>query len=50
MRLVTWNCNLSLSRKLPRLIGLAPDVAIIQECERDLENLPSGAQYLSGRK
>jgi len=46
MRLVTWNCNLSLSRKLPRLMSLAPDLGIIQECERDLKNLPDHAQYL----
>ena len=45
MRLVTWNCNLSLSRKLPRIVGLAPDLAIIQECERDVEALPDGAHY-----
>jgi exonuclease III len=46
MRLVSWNCNQSLSRKLPRLLALAPDLAVIQECERNLEDLPDGATYL----
>ncbi len=45
MRLVTWNCNLSLSRKLPRIVALAPDVAIVQECERDVLGLPKDAHY-----
>lgn len=36
MRLVTWNCNLSLSRKLNLLLNLQPDIAVIQECEEAL--------------
>ena len=40
-RLVTWNCNHQLGRKLGKLLELAPDVAVIQECERDLD-VPEG--------
>ena len=36
MRVVTWNCNLSLAKKLDSLLELDPDVAVIQECEEDL--------------
>lgn len=36
MRLVTWNCNLSLSRKIDMLLALRPDIAVIQECEEAL--------------
>jgi exonuclease III len=46
MRLVTWNCNLSLSRKLNRIVDLKPDIAIIQECEREVSNLPADAHFL----
>lgn len=41
MRIVTWNCNLSLARKLDALLGLQPDIAIIQECEAALP-VPQG--------
>lgn len=44
MRIITWNCNLTLSRKLEPLLALAPDVAVIQECERDLR-LPTGYTF-----
>ena len=33
LRLVTWNCAMALRRKWPQLRALAPDVAVIQECE-----------------
>lgn len=46
MRLVTWNCNLSLSRKLPTLLSLRPDIAVIQECEEAPTGLPDHTQYL----
>jgi hypothetical protein len=36
VRIVTWNCNLRLSKKLDRLLGIEPDFAIVQECEREL--------------
>jgi exodeoxyribonuclease-3 len=32
MRLVAWNCNMALHRKLDALRRLAPDVAVISEC------------------
>jgi hypothetical protein len=32
MRLVVWNCNMALDRKLPRLLQLEPDVAVVPEC------------------
>ena len=34
MKIVTWNCNLNLERKFDLLQSLAPDIAIIQECEK----------------
>ena len=45
MRIVTWNCNSSLSKKLDKLIELKPDVAVVQECEEELSGLPDGASY-----
>ncbi len=45
MRIVTWNCNASLSKKLEKLIELKPDVAVVQECEKDLSGLPDGVSY-----
>src|SRR5262249_14119578 len=32
MRLVAWNCNMALHRKLDALRRLAPDIAVISEC------------------
>jgi len=32
MRLVAWNCNMALHRKLDALRRLAPDIAILSEC------------------
>ena len=34
MRLVTWNCNMALHRKLEALRSLEPDVAVVSECAR----------------
>ena len=45
MRVVTWNCNLSLAKKLDSLLELEPDVSVIQECEQDLK-LPYGYSYI----
>lgn len=45
MRVVTWNCNLSLAKKLDSLLELDPDVAVIQECEQDLK-VPEGYSYI----
>jgi exodeoxyribonuclease-3 len=32
MRIVTWNCNMALERKLDPLLALAPDIAVVCEC------------------
>lgn len=32
MRLVAWNCNMALHRKLTALMALRPDVAVLPEC------------------
>ncbi len=32
MRLVAWNCNMALDRKIEALLRLRPDVAVISEC------------------
>jgi len=45
MRIVTWNCNLLLSKKLDKLLELKPDVAVVQECEKELCGLPNGVSY-----
>jgi exonuclease III len=45
MRLVTWNCNLRLARKIDALFRLEPDLAVVQECEEDLRT-PDGYTYV----
>lgn len=38
MRIVSWNCNGGLKKKLDAMLALEPDIAVIQECSRrDLE-------------
>ena len=32
MRLVVWNCNMALDRKIDVLLGLDPDIAVVCEC------------------
>ncbi len=32
MRIVTWNCNMALERKVSGLLALHPDIAVICEC------------------
>ncbi|MBL6651499.1 MAG: hypothetical protein ISP49_07900, partial [Reyranella sp.] len=32
MRVVAWNCNMALERKIDALLALAPDIAVISEC------------------
>lgn len=32
MRLVAWNCNMALHRKIEPLLALRPDIAVISEC------------------
>ncbi len=34
MRLVAWNCNMALHRKMDALLELEPDVAVVSECAR----------------
>ena len=34
MRLVAWNCNMALHRKLDALRRLRPDVAVVSECAK----------------
>ncbi len=49
MRLVAWNCNMALDRKLAALRQLRPDVAVISECacpERLLPTLGRGGRGL----
>src|SRR5882724_11639017 len=49
MRLVAWNCNMALHRKLAALRALRPDVAVLSECaspQRLAERL--GADALEG--
>lgn len=44
MKVVTWNCNLTLWKKLDRLLALKPDIAVVQECER-LLSVPDGYHF-----
>lgn len=34
MRIVAWNCNMALERKIGALLDLRPDIAVISECAR----------------
>ncbi|MCK8514992.1 endonuclease/exonuclease/phosphatase family protein [Methylonatrum kenyense] len=43
-RIISWNCNNQLGRKLSKLSELKPDVAVVQECERDLD-VPEGFTF-----
>lgn len=42
MRIVTWNCNMALHSKLPLLLALKPDIAIVPE-SADTETLSAKA-------
>jgi exodeoxyribonuclease III len=44
LRIVGWNANRAFQRKLPPLLALNPDVAVISECERDVV-VPDGATF-----
>ena len=42
MRIVSWNCNMALRRKLDLVLELEPDVLVVQECaERDIAEAPA---------
>src|SRR5258708_9678083 len=43
MRLVAWNCNMALHRKLDALRRLQPDIAVISECASPERVHPLGA-------
>ena len=34
MRLVAWNCNMALHRKLDPLLALKADIVVLSECAR----------------
>jgi exodeoxyribonuclease-3 len=34
MRIVAWNCNMALERKVEALLDLRPDIAVVSECAR----------------
>ena len=40
MKLVSWNCNRAFRKKILYLEDIDFDIAVIQECERDIKNLP----------
>jgi exodeoxyribonuclease-3 len=57
MRIVTWNCQMGLSKKTEALLSLNPDVAVVPECseksaaalrERGYETLWIGSNSLKG--
>ncbi len=47
MRIVAWNCNMALERKVEALLDLRPDIAVISECARpDLLRARSNRDWL----
>jgi exodeoxyribonuclease-3 len=49
MRIVAWNCNMALDRKVEVLLDLAPDVAIVCECaEPERLRLRSRSSWMQG--
>lgn len=47
MRVVAWNCNMALDRKVDALLALKPDIAIVCECAEP-ERLRSKASWMQG--
>jgi len=47
VRVVAWNCNMALDRKVDALLGLQPDIAIVCECAEP-ERLRSKASWMQG--
>src|SRR5260370_29387655 len=49
MRIVAWNCNMALQRKVKGLLDLAPDIAVISECaEPERLRLRSSSPWMQG--
>jgi hypothetical protein len=49
MRIVAWNCNMALDRKVDVLLDLAPDIAIVCECaEPERLRLRSRSSWIQG--
>jgi hypothetical protein len=46
MKIITWNCNCSFRTKLDHLRIIDFDLAIIQECEKEIKDLPETWEYL----
>ena len=44
MRIVTWNANMALRKKIDALTSIQPDLAIVPECEESLP-VPAGASF-----
>jgi hypothetical protein len=38
MRIVTWNCQIGLDKKMDALLSLGPDVAVVPECSEESVN------------
>ncbi len=47
MRVVAWNCNMALDRKVDALLALKPDITIVCECAEP-ERLRSKASWMQG--
>jgi exodeoxyribonuclease III len=47
VRVVAWNCNMALDRKVDALLALRPDVAIVCECAEP-ERLRSKSSWMQG--
>jgi hypothetical protein len=49
MRIVAWNCNMALDRKVDVLLDLAPDIAVVCECaEPERLRLRSKSSWMQG--
>src|SRR6266853_4210677 len=46
MRIVAWNCNMALDRKVEGLLALKPDIAVISECAEPERMLSRGASWM----
>ena len=46
VKLVAWNCNMALDRKVDGLLALKPDIAVISECAEPARLRARGAKWL----